>query len=82
MSKPTKYPYLAVIGRVPGDDEDSIYLFENKTLTQASKAFEMHLYDDCPEETPTQVRKDWGESCYITQILVSDAEIEIIGFNR
>lgn len=74
----TKYPHIAVIGRIPGDDEDSTYLFDNMTETQARKAFEESIYGDLAddEKTPATVRKDWGVSCVINYILVSDSEIK------
>lgn len=81
MSKSTKYKHLVVIGRVPEDDEDSIYSFQNLTEPQARKAFERAIYGDLADEkSPAQTRRDWGISCYINLILTSDTEIQCLHY--
>lgn len=78
MTTKTKYKYLAVTGRIPEDDEDSVYTFENMTKDEARKAFEKALYaDDYSDKTPKQVRKDWGLACYLGWVFTSDSPIDI-----
>jgi hypothetical protein len=82
MSKPIKHNYVVVIGRIPEEDEDSVYFFNNLTEAQARKAFEKSIYADQydDEKTPSKVRKDWGVSCYINLILAADTEIKGIHY--
>lgn len=77
-----KYPHIVVIGRIPEDDEDSIYVYENLTETEAREEFEKTLYaDDWGDKTPSSVEADWGVSCYINAVLTSDTPINILSFN-
>ena len=82
MSTPIKHKYIVVIGRIPEEDEDSVYFFNDLTEAQARKAFEKNIYFDLAddEKTPSKVRKDWGVSCYINLILAADSEIKGIHY--
>lgn len=79
IEQPVKYPHIAVIGRIPEDDEDSIYFFTDLTEIEARSAFEKAIYDDiCGDKTPSEVEEQWGVSCYINAILASDSKIRAV----
>lgn len=73
--------YIAVIGRIPFDDEDSMYCFENMTMEDAMFAFSAAIYsdtysDECVEEVREQNAKEHGIDVFINHILVSESPIE------
>lgn len=83
MSESKEYKHIVVIGRIPEDDEDSVYIFTNLTEQEARNAFVESIYGDLfdDEKTPEKVEEQWGVSCFITCILASDTEIEGIAYN-
>lgn len=66
---------IAVIGRIPGDDEDSCYIFPVENAAEAMELFEQAIYEDAAED-PEQIEKDYGAKVYHTHLLRSDSEIE------
>lgn len=77
-----KYPYIVVIGRIPEDDEDSVYMYTNLTEEEAREEFVKSIYADGPhEETPESVEEQWGVSCYINCILASESEIKGLAYS-
>lgn len=64
--------YYAVIGRIPGDDEDTCLFYEGENLTtdDLTNLFvaEMYAATECSTEA---VIKTWGDVIYVTQILQS-----------
>ena len=75
--------FYAVIGRIPGDDEDSCYTYENVTRKQAVKLFEKDIYND-GESSAGEVAdvreyafKCHGVTVFINHVLSSDSAIEI-----
>lgn len=79
----TKYKHIVVIGRIPEDDEDSVYMFTDLTESEAREAFVGAIYGDQydEEKTPERVEEQWGVSCYINCILASDTEIKGIAYS-
>ena len=73
----TYHNYIAVIGRLPGDDEDSMILFENMTRQQAEQAFEEEMYEDEIDATEKYNRNCLEPGCavFINHILTSDSPI-------
>lgn len=67
----TYYAYLAVIGRVHGDDEDSVELYEHMTADDAKQAFheDMQARQGVPSD----------DVVYINYVLASDAPITMVG---
>lgn len=63
------YNYVAVIGRVCGDEEDSLLTYEHVTRQEAAAAFEKEM---CEEEGDDNVE------VIINYIVVSEAPIELI----
>lgn len=66
------YKHLAVIGRVDGDDEDSILLYENLDTEEAEARFKVDVQSAVPVEDH---RPD--EEIYINYVLTSDSPINI-----
>jgi len=73
-----KHPCVAVVGRIPHDDEDSCYIFEDMTRAEAAQAFEDVMYAEDGNQNPDQVEKENGSTVYINHILVSDSPITLI----
>lgn len=74
--------YLAVIGRIPGEDEDTMLKFEHMSVDRAKGAFEERMYryySDGNNETAEQERKDvisrYGDAIYISFVLTSVSPI-------
>ena len=66
---------FAVIGRIPGDDEDSCYIFSVERVEEALDLFEQAIYEDAGED-PKQIEKSHGARVFHTHILRSEAAIE------
>ena len=70
----------AVIGRIPGDDEDSCYIFQATSREDAMSMFAGRIYEDSGLTEEDRVRDielhggDFG--AFINHILVSDLEIK------
>lgn len=76
-----KLKWFAVTGRLPGDDEDTLYVFNVATREDAIKAFEQAMYDNevNPEETRESVFKEHGQYVFVNSIVSSDTPIADIG---
>ncbi len=73
--------FYCVVGRIPGDDEDSCYCSDLPiTETQATKAFIKMLYEDA-DESKKEIKDSWGTEAYINLVLSSDTKINIDSYN-
>ncbi|QOX80811.1 hypothetical protein FY034_17460 (plasmid) [Trichlorobacter lovleyi] len=77
LSDNRRYGGMAIIGRVPGDDEDSCYVYENMSESEALKAFEIEIYQDSTD-TPDLIEKEHGVTIFHNMTLVSDSPITAI----
>lgn len=68
---------IAVIGRIPGDDEDTCFIFPVECVEEALALFEEAIYEDAAED-PEQIEKDHGAKVFHTHVLRSDSEIELV----
>jgi hypothetical protein len=66
----------AIVGRIPGDDEDSVLTYENVTHKQALRSFEQDMYYGCSRAHKARVRRVYDSAVYITHVLVSAAPIK------
>jgi len=73
--------WFAVTGRIPGADEDSLYVFNVSTREEALAAFERDIYEDetNPEETRGIVFNDTGVFVFVNSIVCSDSPITDLG---
>lgn len=69
LSDEKRYYSIAIIGRIPGDDKDSCYVYENMSESEALKAFTADIYDD------KLVEKEHGVTVFHNMTLVSDSPI-------
>ena len=77
-----KPKYWAVTGRIPGDDEDSVYLCETTSRAVAVRHFDRSIWDDVstPESyraDRARCRKQYGDTTYINSVMSSDTPITI-----
>lgn len=79
----TYHNYVAVIGRIPFDDEDSLYLYENMTRQQAVKAFAREMYENTYAEADIEAELErcrCETGCdlgvFVNHVLVSQSPIE------
>ena len=72
--------YYAVIGRIPGDDEDSTYVFHAKSADEARSSFEFQMYSDTAwdKKHKYQILREYGCSIFISIVLVSDTDINAV----
>ena len=71
--------YYAVVGRIPFDDEDSIYFFEaDEEGPPLFEWFASDIYYDSSRNDATEVSIDHGckHGVFITSVLVSDSPIK------
>lgn len=71
--------YFAVIGRIPGDDEDSFFVFHVATAEEAQEAFKEAIWAteaDAKNEREA-VRREYGCTVFVNSILVSDSPITL-----
>lgn len=67
--------YYAVAGRIPGDDEDSVYFFNAATAAEAQAAFEEAIWEGESESDREGVEAEHGVTVFINAVLVSSAPI-------
>lgn len=71
--------FYAVIGRIPGDDDDSCYTYEVATRQEAVKAFKKDIYNDSEgseaEDAKENIFKEYGVTVFIAHVLCSDSPI-------
>ena len=74
--------YIAVVGRIPHDDDDSCLLSEQLTEEQARIEFAKQMFEERFGDAAEQVQKDeigniGGDlGVYITHVLASQSPIE------
>lgn len=76
--------YIAVIGRIPFDDDDSCMIFEQKTEEEARKAFAFEMFrsravsdEQALENQQAEIKSIGGDlGVYITHVLASQSPIE------
>lgn len=83
-----QHKHIAVIGRIPHDDEDSCFIFNNMTLDESYQAFSDAIYkkmlsdseptalEACCQDNIAQEAPD--RDVYITHVIVSDAPMKIM----
>lgn len=75
----TRYNCVAVQGRIPFDDDDSILIFENCTREEACQQFSDAMYNGDEEAREADIRKhgsDYG--VFIIAVLASNSPIDFI----
>lgn len=73
-----RHPYLVVIGRLSGDDEDTLLSLQNMTREEASEAFEAHIVSDSGARSLAELQEGNEDACvYVNQILTASTEITI-----
>ena len=72
-----KAKYFAVTGRIPGDDEDTLHVFQATTREEALTAFEAAMWANKTEaETGREnVFKAHGQTVFVNSIVASEAPI-------
>jgi hypothetical protein len=70
--------YYAVTGRIPGDDEDSIYVVRAVSRGTAIDAFEEALweYELDREARQEELEREVGRHTFINSVVVSDTPIK------
>lgn len=68
---------IAVIGRIPGDDEDTCFIFPVEHVEEALDLFEEAIYEDAAED-PEQIEMSHGAKVFHTHVLRSDSEIDLV----
>lgn len=69
--------YWAVTGRIPGDDEDSLYVFHVATREEALEAFAEAMWEDEPDAETARdaVIREHGQPVFWNSVVVSDSPI-------
>lgn len=67
--------WYAIIGRIPGDDEDSCLVFECDSLTDAVVKFFDAMVGGMDVGSKRQLEEDYGQLVYITHRLQSETPI-------
>lgn len=77
----TQMLYWAITGRIPGDDEDKLYLLQAPNRDEAVALFEAAIWEDEPgaegfrEEAKQNVLKQHGQLVYINAVMCSQTPI-------
>ena len=61
----------AVIGRIPGDPEDTCLVFDATDAQEAERLFEEWLYETAGV-TQAEIMEEWGETLFVTFIVAGD----------
>lgn len=77
---PKNRSWFAVLGRIPGTDEDSCFSFYAMDATEAAEAFTKEIYAAAASESEVEAYKKqitelWGEPVYITGIIRSRSKV-------
>lgn len=72
--------FFAVVGRMPGDDEDTCCIFEAPDKNTACQMFEDSLYENeiRAEQLKLDVMKTYGQLVFFSHVLVSNSPIEML----
>jgi hypothetical protein len=72
--------FYAVVGRIPGDDEDSVYLFQGDSMTpeELTSIFAEKIYYSNNRTDQNEIYNSWGTEVFINHILSSESPIEIL----
>jgi hypothetical protein len=73
----SKVGHYAVIGRIPFDDEDSCYIYDNVTRDEAVDQFEADIYEDSGRDDQEETTEREGSAVYISHVLFSESEIKL-----
>lgn len=75
----TYHNYVAVIGRIPYDDEDSILFFEQCTLEEAYQRFSDEMYEGDSKAREDNIRAHGCDGgVYVNAVLASDSPIKVV----
>lgn len=74
LSENQAHKSIAVVGRIPFDDEDSIFVFENVTELQAQDLFIEAIYKAANIPDPGE---ESDERIFINAILTSESPISV-----
>lgn len=66
-----QHPHLAVVGRIDGDDEDSVLMYQGLTTEQAEAAFDEDMHSEAADNQRPCA------AVYVNYVLTSTAPIEI-----
>jgi hypothetical protein len=71
--------WVAVVGRIPGDDEDSCIVYECESAEAAIDAFRQDMHDDNfdDDEDRLNVIEQYGDDLYVTHTLTSESPITL-----
>ena len=76
--------YIAIVGRIPYDDDDSCLFFNQLTEEQARIEFAKQMFEErygerAEEEQRAAIKEHGGDlGVYITHVLASQSPIEIL----
>jgi hypothetical protein len=68
--------HFVVIGRVPGDEEDSCFEMLAESREHAVEQFTRRVQADFTRDEIEDIRSTWGEDCFVSFVLRSDSPIE------
>lgn len=82
-SGPETLVWFAVTGRIPGDDEDSTYIYKLPKNTDQQALFNLFEADIYEDESESEEEKEsnfaeFGNTVFINSVLLSETEIQII----
>jgi hypothetical protein len=69
---------FAVAGRIPFDDEDSVYCYNNCTRDEAEERFAKDIYNDADRDDEDHVAEENGTAVYINAVLTSKTPIQLV----
>ena len=79
-----QYKFVAVIGRIPGSDEDTCYTFSDMTVKEAHQAFAGEIYRDTyrgeierEEVRGCNICAEGGLGVYINHTITSETEMTV-----
>ena len=72
-----KYKHVAVIGRIPEDDEDTCLFYSDITEAGADRAFKRDIYE-IDGRKPKDVLKGYSVTHFVTRMLSSETPFNIV----
>lgn len=70
--------HYAVIGRIPFDDEDTAYFFNDVAEDTLHDLFAKQIYEDSGRDDQDDVYKEHGTPVFITYIIKTESEMTFI----
>ena len=73
--------YYVIIGRIPGDDEDTVYVCRAENRSEAESMFEAEMHASATLDELDTIARIHGTNLYTNWVLASETPIDTLSTN-